>query len=735
MRVCRTHVANNPLLLGMERTVRQRNQLPTNLPQLQNLIKRDGDLYKDEFLQQYHHYQSLLQLFLINPSQQSSRLEELIMFLSQVCCCYPDDMAGFPAELQSLLRKHAPILDPDVRLTLCRGLILMRNKSFIAPQSLLELFFELFRCQDKVLRMTLYNHIVADMKRMNAKHKNNKVNRGLQSFMYTMLADSSPIAARMSLDIMVEMYKKNIWNDAKTVNVVSTACFSPISRIVSTALKFFLSGDEGADDEGAESSGSEDESNVAMRKIIISKQVTKKGKKQRRKIEKALATIKKHQKRRKGPKQSCFSALHLLHDPQDFAEKLFKVLEKTREKFAIRMMMMSLISRLIGLHQLFVFNYYPYLQRFLLPHQKDVTRILTFLAQACHELVPPDILQPTLRAVVYNFVSERNSSEVIVVGLNTVREVCVRCPLVMDEDLLRDLTAYKSYKDKGVMMASRSLIQLFRNIQPGMLHRKDRGKPTQSQSAAVSKDYGEVRAAEIIPGTELVDLDSDQASNDDNEGESIQDDSDDSYGEWIDIHHASDDNDSDNGVHTLELESEDESDDWVEQESESESESEPHSPQYVEDREGGSVPFQDKDEPSTSTGRSAVKKVQFSGGEVEAPKEVLKEVKEQRLQRAADIAQSRILTQEEFRTIRQTQLSSKLAPRRGVKRQLTELLAQQEDRREGEGELLPEAAIMTLDHVKIKVAERIGTSLAPRGTSSILTAVPPTKTKTRRKHS
>ncbi len=41
------------------------------------------------------------------------------------------------------------------------------------------------------------------------------------------------------------------------------------------------------------------------------------------------------------------------------------------------------------------------------------------------------------------------------------------------------------------------------------------GKPTQSQSAAVSKDYGEVRAAEIIPGTELVDLDSDQASNDD----------------------------------------------------------------------------------------------------------------------------------------------------------------------------------------------------------------------------
>ena len=37
-----------------------------------------------QFLQQYHHYQSLLHLFLVNPSQQSEQLEKLVMFLSQV---------------------------------------------------------------------------------------------------------------------------------------------------------------------------------------------------------------------------------------------------------------------------------------------------------------------------------------------------------------------------------------------------------------------------------------------------------------------------------------------------------------------------------------------------------------------------------------------------------------------------------------------------------------------------
>ena len=46
-----------------------------------------------------------------------------------------------------------------------------------------------------------------------------------------------------------------------------------------------------------------------------------------------------------------FSALHLLHDPQDFAEKLFKKLEKSTEKFEVRLMLMALISRLIGVHQ------------------------------------------------------------------------------------------------------------------------------------------------------------------------------------------------------------------------------------------------------------------------------------------------------------------------------------------------------------------------------------------------
>ena len=64
-------------------------------------------------------------------------------------------------------------------------------------------------------------------------------------------------------------------------------------------------------------------------------------------------------------------------------------------------------------------------------------------------------------------------------SLNTVREVCTRCPLAMNADLLQDLAGYKSYRDKSVVMAARSLIQLFRSVRPELLSRKDRvGKET-----------------------------------------------------------------------------------------------------------------------------------------------------------------------------------------------------------------------------------------------------------------
>ncbi|XP_031173679.1 protein SDA1 homolog [Sander lucioperca] len=518
---------------------RQNNKLPNNLPQLQNLIKRDPQSYVDEFLQQYRHYQSNVQIFKLQPDKPNKELADLVMFLAQVCHCYMQHMTTFPQELSGLLMSHHTMLEPDLRMTFCKALILLRNKNLIDPTCLLELFFELLRCHDKLLRKTLYTHIVTDIKNINAKHKNNKVNTTLQNFMYTMLRDSNPLAAKISLDVMVELYTRNIWNDAKTVNVITTACFSKVTKILVAGLKFFLGKDE--DEKNGSDSDSEAEG-PSVRDLKVRYSTGKKTSKNKKKLEKAMNVLKKHKKKKKVEVFN-FSAIHLIHDPQDFAEKLLKQLEDSKERFEVKIMMMEFISRLVGIHELFLFNFYPFVQRFLQPHQREVTKVLLCAAQASHQLVPPEIIEPVIMTIANNFVTDRNSGEVMTVGINAIKELTARCPLAINEDLLQDLAQYKTHKDKNVMMSARGLIQLFRSLNPQMLNKRDRGRPTEASTEAKIKDYGELEAKDYIPGAEVLEVEEGnkegEKDEDGWESASISDD-DNEDGEWVDVHHSSD---------------------------------------------------------------------------------------------------------------------------------------------------------------------------------------------------
>jgi len=494
---------------------RQSNQLPNNLPQLQNLIKRDAESYKEEFQQQFRHFQSTLAVFELTPDQFNESLDELIMFLAQVSKCYQEELATFPTSLVSLLERHSTVLHPNMRLSLCRALILLRNKSLIEPSQLHKLFFQLLRCQDKSLRSFLKDNIVNDIKNINSKGKDQKLNSELQNFMYSMLKDSATIAAKTSLDVMATLYRKNVWRDAKTVNVIATGCFSKETKILVAATKFFLGSDDQDDDENTD----DEEDLPTAKEVTLANKFNKKTRKREKYLENIKKAHKKKKKKNSAPSYN-FSALHLVHDPQEFAEKLFRRLEGLNEKFEVKLMLLELVSRLIGTHQLILLNYYPYIARFLAPHQREVIRLLQFSAQAAHEMVPPDCLEPVLKAIINNFVTERNSSEVMAVGLNAVRELCARCPLVMTEDLLRDLVEYKTYKDKAVMMASKSLIQLFRTTCPELLHKRDRGRPTEANIDLKRKEFGETDAAEFVPGAEVVEDEDEEGDDSDAEDES-----------------------------------------------------------------------------------------------------------------------------------------------------------------------------------------------------------------------
>jgi protein SDA1 len=254
-----------------------------------------------------------------------------------------------------------------MRSTLCRALILLRNKNLISPLDLLELFFQLLRCPDKALRTFLENHIITDIKNMNAKQKDMKLNSTLQNFMFSMLKDSNPKAAKMSVDIMLELYKKNVWNDAKTVNAIATVgCFSKVTKVLVASLKFFLGSDGSGDGSDTEESGAEEPD---LKGALMSNRVNKKTKKRKKQLETVKKLYTKSKKKKSKAEGFNFSAIHLIHNPQGMAEDLFAQLKNGNERFEVKLMYLDVISRLIGIHNLFVFSYYPYIVRWVMKNK------------------------------------------------------------------------------------------------------------------------------------------------------------------------------------------------------------------------------------------------------------------------------------------------------------------------------------------------------------------------------
>eukprot|EP00842_Homolaphlyctis_polyrhiza_P007038 jgi/Hompol1/923/HPOL_002599-RA len=492
--------------------------LVTNLPQLQNKIKRDPQSYKEEFLQQLRHFESTLSIFNLKPQDSiiSTEFADQILFLSHVSQCYPKETAEFPEKLIELLSKHYQIMSPDVRKTMVQALILMRNKSVVKQTRLLGLFFTLFRCNDKPLRALLHSHIVSDIKASNAKSKNNAMNKTLQNFMYTMLGDTSEIAAKKSLEVMIELYKKNVWNDEKTVNVIAQACFSPVPKVVAAAIHFFLGTNEKEEE-------SDDDEMPDLSSLQHANTFNKKKKSRANMLEKAKATIRRKERNKNRAEHFNFSALHLINDPQGFAEKLFSRVRQAATKnalrFELRLQMINLVSRLIGVHKLILLGFYDFLIPYLKPHQRDVTLILAYAAQSSHELVPPDALENVVRAIADNFVWSNFASEVVTAGLNGLREICMRCPLAMPEELLRSLLEdFKNHREKGPMNAARSLLTLYRDFNPEMLRKKDRGRGASTNMTSFkAKKYGEIDVTEDLEGADVLGRGATNGDEDDDE--------------------------------------------------------------------------------------------------------------------------------------------------------------------------------------------------------------------------
>ncbi|RKP31043.1 SDA1-domain-containing protein [Metschnikowia bicuspidata] len=498
--------------------------LPTNIILLQNVVRRDPQSYHEEFIQQYSHYESLRDIFLMNPSaDQGSDFADLIGFVSAVCSFYPKETAKFPEELKSILLNNHRSLTPDVREKIIQCLTMLRNKDIISAELLILTLFPLLEAYSstsqnsstsshhaKALRKQIYGTLVLLLKSVNTGAKNQKINRSTQALLFNML-ERRDARGLWATKLTRELWRRGIWDDSRTVEIMSQAALHPDIKVSIAGALFFLCASKERNDALEEQLS--DEEGFDMNSLKHKAQHNKTSGKRAKKVEQAVKRMKKKNNAKISATYLNFSAIHLLRDPQGFAERLFAdhLSNKAANKYHLeqKIIFMNLVSRLVGTHKLTVLGLYSYFLKYLTPKQRDVTQIMAAAAQASHDLVPPESISSVVCKIADEFVSDGVSVEVAAAGLNTIREILSRAPLAIEQPLLRDLVAYKGSKSKAVVMAARSLISLYREVAPQMLHRKDRGKVASLELQQGEKKglpvYGvESGTVTTIPGIELL---------------------------------------------------------------------------------------------------------------------------------------------------------------------------------------------------------------------------------------
>ncbi|KAK5657227.1 hypothetical protein OQA88_3285 [Cercophora sp. LCS_1] len=555
----------------VKRKVAALEKVEADLVNLQYKIRRDPKSYTQEFHDQWLTYDAQRQIFLSSPATASAddtkKFHDLVDFVAHVADLYPKTTAPYADHLKELLNRHHAVLDKELREKVVGSLVLLRRKEVIDSTSLLTTLFPiLISTPSKTLRNLLYTKIISDLRESNSKTTNHKLNRTIQTVLHNLVtSDRTSTKGMWATRITRELWRRQIWTDAKPCDVMKEACLSDNEKVVIGGIKFFLGGDKEREELQDDSSDEE----IDIKKIKHQTGINKKTKKRAKAVEKALEKVKRQEKKKNAPHPLNFSALHLLNDPQGFAEQLFqKHLQNTKNKFSLesKLQILQLVTRLVGLHKLTIISLYSWFARYLTPKQANVTSFLASLAQGTHNLVPPDAIEPLIVKIANEFVSEASASEVAAAGINSIREIAMRQPLCMNETLLQDLVMYQKSKDKGVVMAAKGLQSLYREVYPELLQKKFRGKDaTMGLRSGETKQlrFGEEETGGI-EGIELLeqykeeqkqkkraeraegeegdkDVDSDDEGFNSDDWEVDSDDSDDSSTGWINVESDSED--------------------------------------------------------------------------------------------------------------------------------------------------------------------------------------------------
>ncbi|KAK1443022.1 hsda/sda1-related protein [Babesia gibsoni] len=360
---------------------------------------------------------------------------------------------------------------------------LLRSKRLVDIYTVLPQWLSLLDLEDSNVRKRLFVYIVRDLTIVFQKVKDEKVYRMIQKLFFTRLRDRFHNVQLMSCCICVEMYKRGIWRDSYTINEIAACTAAPNLKLVLAATHFLL-GTKNHFDVAYEALENPEEEIANLE--MLSKQNahlgvhSKKSEGRQNRIARSKKKLEKQLKRSKRRMELTavheFAAIDEIRNPQNFTEELFERARRKDVTFNPKLTLLHLVSVIIARHRLLLPNFYSYILKYINHKQRLVTKVLAIAAQSVHSEIPGDIVDPVIKQVLDQFVSEDRSNEVITVGINTIREIASRSPYLLKGETISQINDFRNVKSKPVSMATKSFINLYREEAPELLHPTLRGR-------------------------------------------------------------------------------------------------------------------------------------------------------------------------------------------------------------------------------------------------------------------
>ncbi len=102
-----------------------------NLSNLQDKLKREHSLYKEEFHKILEYFNRKFQIFLKAPNKRTRGMKEMFNFFAQVGHIYPNEIAFIPLTLMNLIENNYSFIQSELRIAIVENLSLLRKKDLL----------------------------------------------------------------------------------------------------------------------------------------------------------------------------------------------------------------------------------------------------------------------------------------------------------------------------------------------------------------------------------------------------------------------------------------------------------------------------------------------------------------------------------------------------------------------------------------------------------------------------